>query len=126
MKKVLLLVIVLLLLAAVVGLRLYQNRGEKPAEPEQTETSVADTAVEETPAPTPEPTPYDPIAALDLENADLDEETKQEIIQTEQEWASESTGTSQLSPADTSGGNVQSSDNVTIDIGEGQSGIIGF
>ncbi len=126
MKKVLLLVVVLLLLAAVVGLRIYQNRNEKPAEPEQTEMPIAETQEVATPAPTPEPTPYDPIAALDFENADLDEETKQEIIETEQEWASEGTGTGQLSPADTSGSNVQSADDVAIDVGEGQTGIIGF
>ena len=113
MKKVFVLVLVLLLLAAVLGLRLYQNRSEKPA----------DTAAQEN---APEATPYDPLAVLDLEGANLDDETLQEVIQTEQEWAASGTGTGQLSPADTSGGMTESTENVTIDIGEGETGSLGF
>ena len=125
MKKVLLLVVVLLLLAAIVGLRVYQNRTETPAEPQETEAPVPE-AAEETPEPTPEPTPYDPAAVLDLENADLDEETRQDILQIEEEWASEGSGTGQLSPADVSGNTVHTDENVTVDIGDGQSGSLGF
>ena len=124
MKKVLLLVVVLLLLAAVVGLRIYQNRTEKPAQPQKTDMAVAETA-EEIPAQTPEPTPYDPASVLDLENAGLDEQTKQEILETEQEWASEGMGTGQLSPADPSGNTIYT-DDASLDIGDGQSGFIGF
>lgn len=125
MKKILLLVVVLLLLAAIVGLRLYQNRAEKPAEPQETETTVSE-AAEETPEPTPEPTPYDPAAVLDLENSDLDEETKQDILQIEQEWASEGPGVGQLSPADPSEDTNFIDGDSTIEIGEGESGSIGF
>ena len=121
MKKIL----VLLLLAAIVGLRLYQNRSEKPAEPQETETTVSE-AAEETPEPTPEPTPYDPAAVLDLENSDLDEETRQDILQIEQEWASEGPGVGQLSPADPSEDTNFIDGDSTIEIGEGESGSIGF
>jgi cytoskeletal protein RodZ len=125
MKKILLLVVVLLLLAAIVGLRVYQNRAETPAEPQETEAPVPE-AAEETPEPTPEPTPYDPAAVLDLENADLDEETRQDILQIEEEWAAEGPGVGQLSPADPSDDTTVITGDSTIQIGEGETGSLGF
>lgn len=132
MKKVLL-VIVLLLLAAIIGLRVYQNQVNVPADAQQTESPAPETDQKdespiESPEPTatPEPTPYDPAAVLNLDDPNLDEETAQEIIQTEQEWASEGTGVGQLTPAEPNSGSQQQPEEPTIDIGEGQSGSFGF
>ncbi len=138
MKKILF-VLVLVLLIGIVGLRVYNSYSSgtldlgdaQQAEP--AETAPAELAADQpqaTPsAPavyvTPEPTPYDPKDLLDLES--VDEATAQEILQTEEEWASQGGGVGQITPATESDNTpVQSTDQATIDIGEGQGGMIGF
>ena len=140
MKKVLF-ILVLVLLIGVVGLRVYNSYSngtldlgdEQQAEPAETAPAeIAANQPQVTPATpvvyvTPEPTPYDPKELLDLENAGLDEATTQEILQTEEEWASQGGGVGQITPATESDNTTtQSTDQATIDIGEGQSGMIGF
>ena len=139
MKKVLF-ILVLLLMIGVVGLRVYNSYSDgtlnlseaQPAAPEETAPAeIAEDQPQAVPATpvvyvTPEPTPYDPQEVLDWENAGLDEETAQEILQTEEEWASEGGGVGQITPAGDDSAPVQSTDQATIDIGEGQGGMIGF
>ncbi len=134
MKKILFF-LALILMIGIVGLRAYQSYtdgnlifsdAQKSVTEETTQTAIPET----TPAASvvtasPEPTPYDPEEVLDLE--DIDEETAQEIIQTETEWAPEGGGVGQITPATESDSTpTQPTDQATIDIGEGQSGMIGF
>ena len=140
MKKVLF-ILVLVLLIGVVGLRVYNSYSngtldlgdEQQAEPAETApVEIAADQPQVAPATpvviaTPEPTPYVPQEVLDLENAGLDEATAQEILQTEEEWASQGGGVGQITPATESDNTpTQSTDQATIDIGEGQGGMIGF